>query len=543
MRMDRVVAFLAALVVCMASTAIAPPPANACSCVPYSPEEQLERPDTSFIGVAEAVVAESSKAGMAVVRFSVIEPIKGDAAGEVYGVVETFDSSCGEPELIPGARYFGREALIQMSDGFVWEACTSLDPSQVDILRPGLDAPVTDKPAVIMAIGDKRDTQVRLLNEDGAVVAYVQDAQLHTAPDGPPGRNTLCENGDLASMVVDGDPVFGDVAIRVRDLSTLEYRDLPVDADPTSTVRTCTADGELLLATPDDLVLLDSNGNEIRRFPYGESTSGWINSTATHFSWFSMFQQIKTVPIIEGPTTTIDIRNHTGWNIATSPDGSHHAVLIWSPIEATMTLLIADNSGETVEIVSNSFSEPVRWLDNSRVAAGPGIYDMAAATVVDSPLQDPYSSVKAIGPRVLERQDYSFELHDLDTREALLIPLDESGYARSIVPLPAAIDVTGEGFTPPERTALPIPGETPPGSLLELEAALESSGRSFDFTPVAVADSGRPVPAPAASQPEEPEADKVILSEPDGPTWWLWGLLMFGAIAGLAMVGRIRTRT
>lgn len=514
------------LAVLCASVLVSGSSAGADSCMDdFGVDEVLARPDSAFVGVAREVLAVYEEWNSAAVRFDVVEAVKGEASAEAVVLVGTEEEWAGS--FVPGGSFFEREAFVQVFQGRAAEGCTSLDPEWVDGVRPGLDRPQGEGPVVSLGLGEFRDTHIRLLNADGETVAYVSDPDLRFDP----GANVFCADARLASLV---DSESG-AAVRLRDLRTFETEDIPLrDVESATAIRSCHEGPLLLIETEDDLVLADETG-VLQRFAYGHSRSGNINRTGTHFSRWREFQVIETFAVDAPDVVTVsEVRNHTGWSVSPSPDGSRNAVLIWSPTEGTMTLLVAPTDGsEAMEVVSDTFTsgynQPVIWIDDNTLRAGAGVLDLSGIPRISvAPNVAIYGIREVSGGQALQEGDDGMQLVNLET--GAVTPLVRPwSYPQEFLLLPEAIDVTGEGYVPPARPPLPIDGAPTPSTLDEMELALSESElaglvRSSNATPQVES-----VPLPDVAPVEAVD---------DRSTWWLVALAVVGAVGGTIVFAR-----
>ncbi len=512
-------------------------PAHACSCMEFDPQTLLDQPDSAFIGVAREVVATPSEEYQesVVVRFDIEREIKGEAGEQAHLLVKNSSDSCGDPQLVPGTRYSGEQALVQVYDGRAAEACTSLDPGIVDGLRKGLDPPNPTEPAIAISIGEERGTHMRMIAADGVVAAYVQDDKLS---DTSPQQHALCPNGTVASVIAGDDGP----QIRVRDLSTLEFLDFPAGAgaSATSEIRACTENQQLLLAHETDLSLVDETG-VLQRFDFGHERSGMVNTTGTQFGRWREFRVLETMPVSDSPspeTTTIEVRNHTGWGVYPSPDGTRHALFISNPNEAELTLMIVPHDGSTPQeiIVDSGPTNPIHWFDDTTIISGSAVVDLSTtpATITQDERLTPRS-----GPTVynssIQYGDGSTAIINHFTGERVSLGRQFFTFEGTLQPLFQSTMVTGTGFIPPERQDFPLTGEPVPASLEDLRS-IAPDVRTFNVVEPPEEDTAALEEAELAVE-ETQQAPPTVVTGPTSPRWPL-----VAAIALLFVVGAVLLR-
>jgi len=169
MRSSRTRSIVVALTI-VATVLIPASPAYACDCMELDRATILDDLDSAFVGIAREVISTSPEGYNAVVRFEVVDEIKGQAQAEAHLVVKAEDDSCGTPAFTTGGSFFERKALIQVYNGHrVAEVCTIVSPDVLDEV-PRQDYPIAGN-AVPATLNDLFDIDPEIRGFEAAADA------------------------------------------------------------------------------------------------------------------------------------------------------------------------------------------------------------------------------------------------------------------------------------------------------------------------------------------------------------------------------------
>lgn len=451
-------------------------PAAACSCPDLTSQEALESAEAAFIGVATEVVGDVNDS-RAIVRFEVVERIKGVAGEEAYLLAMTEPDDCSSPAFVSGPM-FGVEAGVRVFNTDqhprVGEACTSLEADYLRAGRPGLDPPQAQIAAQAVEYGNHRGTSLRLLGDEGSVAAYL------------PGNRTildaaLCRDGlTLAILLEDG----SGGAVQWVNLESVEVSS-EVNVDPSGsdrwrpTIRSCADNHRVLLSNGLELLIVDTDGSVTSR-DAGEGLSGDLSPDGTRLATWSelLHFEIEVLGAEEPPTTGV-VSNHRSWRLAVSPDNTMIAVVKRVAPDA-LELVVADTDGNerAISLSGLRFTEdsPV-WLDDATVALGLATVDTSsdelALTLQNVAGAQPIGETQPSARAVAIRSDSTAAVVDLRSGE--IVEIGKYPARQNIIALPAPLNVEEIGFQPGPRPDLPLPGGAVPGSADELLTLLEKS--------------------------------------------------------------------
>lgn len=467
-------------------------PAQACSCTQPPPTAPLDELDAAFVGIPREVVGHvrRSSSDLAIVRFEVIEAVKGQVGSEAFVLVNDNFTSCGDPRFIPGGSMFGKESGIQIwnpSVPIASEACTSTSPDYVRNGVPGLDQPVRGSPAVALAAGEHRGTSIRLLNADAEVSSYV-------ASDGEIASPSMCADHETLATLTDGPTIRWRSLLSLSIIAETTVTGIP-DELRELTIDRCVQNNAVLLRSQTQrwLVLPDGTVTELQT---GQNNSGTVSDDGTLFArWNDTFEfEVLSLSDPGEASTKVSVPNHRGQDLEISPDGSMFAFYRRKPplTRGDMEVVIVDGSGTELHVLLDpSFfsSFGIRWFDDNTLAVGTTLVDLSLdpPQVLD-PEPDPHDRMflQHLGQRVMasDRDDdiQRWVIADIVNGTATAFAPTSQRFFGRLIALPQPITPNVDGLIPGPRPATPLPGGSLPQTYEEFIELLEDT-EGYELNP------------------------------------------------------------